>query len=100
MVTSLPTRGKRAQMRREYDTDHGSVCTSTDRTGGRSRTIGVQLNPPRRPTIDLAAGRAEVDAALVERVNRHRVAQHVHVAIALRQALRERLPSLPPVRLR
>src|SRR5271157_2241235 len=33
------------QMRREHDSDHGSVWTSTDSTGGRSRTIGSQLSP-------------------------------------------------------
>ena len=36
----------------------------------------------RRPSIDLAAGGAEVDAARIERVDRHRVAQDVHVAVA------------------
>src|SRR5439155_27351395 len=30
---------------RKHDPDHGSVWTSTDRTAGRSRTIGVQLSP-------------------------------------------------------
>jgi len=33
------------QMRRKHDSDHGSVWTSTDSTGGRSRTIGAQLSP-------------------------------------------------------
>ena len=42
--------------------------------------------------VDLPAGRAEVDAALVEPVDGHRVAQHVDVAVLLRQALGERLP--------
>ena len=42
--------------------------------------------------IDLAAGRAEIDAARVERIDGHRVAQHVHVAILLRQAFGERFP--------
>jgi len=37
--------GKRSQVLREYDADHGSVCTSTDSTAGRSRTIGFQLSP-------------------------------------------------------
>src|SRR3954465_1142845 len=37
--------GQRAQMRRKHDANHGSVCTSTERTGGRSRTIGAQLSP-------------------------------------------------------
>jgi hypothetical protein len=30
---------------RQYDPDHGNVCTSTDMTDGRSRTIGVQVSP-------------------------------------------------------
>jgi len=34
-----------SQMLREYDSDHGSVCTSTDSTPGKSRTIGAQLSP-------------------------------------------------------
>jgi hypothetical protein len=36
---------QRSQMLREYDPDHGSVCTSTDNTPGKSRTIGAQLSP-------------------------------------------------------
>jgi len=36
---------QRSQMLREYDTDHGSVCTSTESTPGKSRTIGTQLSP-------------------------------------------------------
>jgi hypothetical protein len=36
---------QRSQMLREYDPDHGSVCTSTDSTPGKSRTIGAQLSP-------------------------------------------------------
>jgi len=34
-----------AQMRRKYDSDHDSVCTSTESTAGRSRTMGFQLSP-------------------------------------------------------
>src|ERR1035441_2343284 len=37
--------GQRAQMRRENDSDHGSVCTSTDSTAGRLRTMGAQGSP-------------------------------------------------------
>ena len=33
------------QMGRQHNADHGSVWTSTDNTGGRSRTRGVQLSP-------------------------------------------------------
>src|ERR1019366_4236865 len=36
---------QRAQMRREHHTDHDSVCTSTESTAGRSRTMGAQLSP-------------------------------------------------------
>ena len=36
---------QRPQMRREHDSDHGSVWTSTDSTAGRSRTMGAQLSP-------------------------------------------------------
>src|SRR5271167_2967879 len=37
--------GQRSQVLREYDSDHASVCTSTESTPGRSRTMGVQLSP-------------------------------------------------------
>ena len=33
------------QMRRQYDSNHDSVCTSTESTAGRSRTIGAQESP-------------------------------------------------------
>jgi hypothetical protein len=36
---------QRAQMRRQNNANHGSVCTSTESTAGRSRTIGFQLSP-------------------------------------------------------
>src|ERR1700747_1343056 len=36
---------QRSQMLRQYHTDHGSVCTSTESTAGRPRTIGAQLFP-------------------------------------------------------
>ncbi len=36
---------KRTQVRRQLHTNHGSVCTSTDRTPGRSCTIAFQLSP-------------------------------------------------------
>src|SRR5947207_2664695 len=42
--------------------------------------------------VHLPAGGAEIHAARIERVDRHRIAQYVHVAVALRQAVRERLP--------
>src|SRR3954463_3600295 len=42
--------------------------------------------------IDLASGGAEVDAAGIERVNGHRIAEHVNVAILLREAVGEGFP--------
>src|SRR5215831_6881296 len=36
---------QRSQVRREDHSDHGSVWTSTDRTAGRSRTIGDHVSP-------------------------------------------------------
>jgi tetratricopeptide (TPR) repeat protein len=37
--------GQGAQVVRDDDADHARVCTSTDSTGGRSRTMAVQLSP-------------------------------------------------------
>src|SRR6185436_9177011 len=37
--------GQNPQMRGKNYPDHDSVCTSTDTTAGRSRTIGAQLSP-------------------------------------------------------
>src|SRR3954447_19666998 len=37
--------GQGPEVGREYDSDHGSVWTSTERTAGRSRTIGDQESP-------------------------------------------------------
>ena len=83
---------QRSQMLREYDANHGSVCTSTESTAGK-------IPHNRSPAISrvgrgvhLPAGGAEIDAALIERVDGHGVAQHVDVAVALRQALGQRLP--------
>src|SRR5262249_32693314 len=36
---------QRPQMGGEHHPDHRRVCTSTDSTAGRSRTIGAQLSP-------------------------------------------------------
>ena len=44
--------------------------------------------------VHLAAGGAEVNSAFVQRVDRHGIAQHVHVAIFLRQAFGQRLPLI------
>src|SRR5580704_8674265 len=40
-----PCLRQRSQMLREDDSNHGSVCTSTLSTAGKSRTIGFQLSP-------------------------------------------------------
>src|SRR5262245_15659473 len=45
-----------------------------------------------RRAVDLAASGAEVDAAVVQRIGRHRVAEDVDVAVFLREAFGERLP--------
>src|SRR5215207_7981142 len=36
---------QRTEMCGQFDPDHDSVCTCTESTGGRSRTIAVQLSP-------------------------------------------------------
>ncbi len=41
----LPDVRQRPKMLRKLDSNHGRVCTSTDSTAGRSRTIGFQLSP-------------------------------------------------------
>src|SRR5262245_10256438 len=42
--------------------------------------------------VHLTTRRPEIDTARVERIDPHRVAEYVHVAIPLRQTFRERLP--------
>ena len=37
--------GQSSQMVRQHDPNHFSVCTSTDSTAGRSRTMAVQVSP-------------------------------------------------------
>src|SRR5580700_6000361 len=48
-----------------------------------------------RGSVDLAAGGAEVDAAFIERVDGHSVAQYVDVTVALRETFGEFLPFVP-----
>src|SRR4051812_36998266 len=36
---------QRSQIRRKNNANHGSVCASTDKTAGKSRTIGFHLSP-------------------------------------------------------
>ena len=62
---------------------------------GRSRTIGGPVVARIGRHVHLAARRAEVDAARLERVDRHRFAQDVDVTVALRQPVGERLPLVP-----
>ena len=45
-LAASPDLRQRLQVRRQHHPDHGSACTSTDSTAGRSRTIGAQLSPP------------------------------------------------------
>ncbi len=54
--------------------------------------MGGQESPPLGEHVDLTAGGAEVNAAVVECIDSHGVAQNIHVAILLRKALGERLP--------
>ena len=42
--------------------------------------------------VDLTSSGAEINAAGVERIDSHGIAQDVYVTVALRQAVRERLP--------
>src|SRR5437763_1178805 len=44
--------------------------------------------------VDLAAGGAEVDLALIERIDRHRIAQDADVAILFAQAFAEFVPLI------
>src|SRR5262245_28858560 len=73
------------------------TCAGAKRTW-RSAAISSE---PGRPAIagigrqvDLAAGGTEIHAARIERIDGHRVALHMNVAVLLRQPLRERLPQL------
>ncbi len=83
--------GEGPQVRRNHDADHGSVWTSTESTAGRSRTMGAQVSPASAEPYTYHR-RAEVHAAAVQRIHRHRVAQHIHIAVRLRQPLGQRLP--------
>src|SRR5260221_10866079 len=40
-----PRAPQRSQVRREYDSNHASVWTSTESTAGKSCTMGAQLSP-------------------------------------------------------
>src|SRR5579862_2505429 len=42
---TAPDSSQCSQMRREHHSNHASVWTSTERTAGRSCTIGAQLSP-------------------------------------------------------
>src|ERR1700758_1172262 len=45
-------------------------------------------------SIDLTAGGSEIDATLIESVDRHRIPQNVHIAVALGQTLCQRFPLI------
>src|SRR5690606_32004490 len=47
--------------------------------------------------VHLSARSSEIDSARVEGVDRHRIAQHVDIAIALRQTYRQRVPFVASV---
>src|SRR5262249_36962404 len=47
-----------------------------------------------RGPIDLSTSCAEVNAAFVERIDRHRIPQHIYIAVGLRKTLRKRLPII------
>src|SRR5438270_6188863 len=48
-----------------------------------------------RRAINLSAGGAEINAARIERIHCHRVAEYVHVTIFLRKAVRQLFPLVP-----
>ena len=76
---------------------HDSSFQSLDLDRKHRRQIahdGTPVIPRIRRTVDLAARRAEINAALVERIDGHGITQHVHITIALRQALGQRLPVI------
>ena len=73
----------------------GSSCQRLNFDRKHGRKIADDRSPAvsgigRR--VHLPARGAEVHAARIERIDRHRVAQHVDVAVALRQTFGERLP--------
>src|SRR5262249_43739438 len=57
--------------------------------------MGLQFVADITESVSPPAGSAKIDAALVERIDRHRVAQNIDVAVALRQTLGKRLPLVP-----
>src|SRR5213592_2994121 len=68
----------------------GSGLPPTVRPGDPARWASSCLQ--RRPTCTPVRRGAEIHTALIERVDGHRVAQHVHVAVLLWQAFGQRLP--------
>src|SRR5208337_4512152 len=63
---------QRSQMRRKLNSDHGSVCTSTESTAGRSRTIGAQLSP--------ASGDTYTCPPVVPKYTPHESSESTHIA--------------------
>jgi hypothetical protein len=79
----VANRRQRSQMVREYDSDHvSSIYQRESRQRLHlNRKYGRKVSHNRRPAvsrigggIDLAAAGAEIDAALVERIDGHRIA--------------------------
>ena len=65
-----------------------------------NRKHGRKIAHDRSPAVSgigrgvyLPSAGAEIDAAFVERIDRHGIAQHIHIAVALRQALWSAAPT-------
>src|SRR5258708_206433 len=94
-VAMRPDHSPHESSRSPYLRDRLRQCLDLD---GHDRR---QIADNRRPGIAgisrrvyLTARRTEIHPARVERVDGHCVAQHVDVAVALRQAFREGLPLM------
>ena len=92
---------QRSQMSRQHNANHGSVCASTESTAGKiahDRLPGIAAVSR---AIDLSAGRAKINAARIERIDRtsHRAARSRSNRFCGRPFV-SASHSLPPVRLR
>ena len=89
-------------MIRQHDSDHCITSASPCHLGQHlyfDRQHGRKIADDGSPVVSsigrcvyLSSGRSEVHPALVERIDGHRIAQHVDIAVALRQTFRKRLP--------
>jgi len=91
---------QRSQMRRQHHVDRVDHSRLRQRLNFH-RKHGRKIAHDRRPTVSgigrsihLPARGAEIDAARIEGIDGHGIAQHVDVAIVLREPLRERLPFI------